>query len=43
MMLILLHTTQLLARVLAFGAALVVTVWLLWIGTLKYTQVGPGA
>jgi len=37
---ILLHTLQMLARVLALGAALVMGVWLLYLGTLKYREVG---
>jgi hypothetical protein len=36
---ILLHTAQLLGRVLALGSALLIAVWLLFLGTKKYTDV----
>lgn len=37
---VLLHTMQMMARVMALGAALVMVVWLVYLGTLKYTEVG---
>lgn len=36
---VLLLTTQMLARVVALGAALMMAVWLVFIGTTKYTDV----
>jgi hypothetical protein len=36
---ILLSTIQMMARVLAIGAALVLAVWLVFLGTKKYTDV----
>lgn len=36
---VLLQTIQMMARVLALGAAMVIAVWLLFLGTKKYTDV----
>lgn len=38
---VLLSTIQMMTRVLAIGAALVLAVWLMFLGTKKYTDVSP--
>jgi hypothetical protein len=39
---VLLQALQMMARVLALGAALLIAVWLLFLGTKKYTDVSAG-